>query len=81
MDVELAGEIQDAETVASGRALRELRRLRKAYGGVNWCKCKGTARVRSGAEGSGAGEMVSAEVHWYEAHGIGQVEMKLKRYL
>lgn len=76
MDFELIGAIDDAKTMASGRDLRELRRLRKAYGGVNWRKCKGRAEVSSRA-----GETVRAEVHWYEAHGIGRVELKLKRYL
>jgi hypothetical protein len=29
----------------------------------------------------GDGRMRLAEVHWYEAHGIGKRQMKIKRYL
>lgn len=76
LDGDLLGEIQNVVTLASGRELPELRRLRRAYGGVNWRKRRGEATIRAGAA-----ENLTAEVHWYEAHGIGRVELKLKRYL
>ena len=76
MDFVIVGEIENAETFAIGAAIRELPRLRQAYGSGRWRKRKGTARIRF-ADGSEA----RAEVHWYEAHGIGRVEMKLKHLL
>jgi len=73
----IIGEILDTETIASGRGIRELRRLKKAYGGRNWRKKKGTANVAFGA----TGKVIAAEIHWYEAHGVGRVEWKIKRLL
>ena len=54
--------------------IRELRRLRKAYGGARWRKRKGIAKVRLED-----GSVHVAEVHWYEAHGVGQKELEIKR--
>lgn len=72
---ELLGEIAEQETIAAGREIRELGRLSKLYGKGNWRKRKGVARVR-------VGDIVfRAEVHWYEAHGIGKVDFKIKRRL
>lgn len=76
MDFEFVGEISGAETFAVGSGVRELVRLRKAYGKGRWRKRKGSARVRLPD-----GALRLAEVHWYEAHGIGRKEFKLKRYL
>ena len=76
MGVELVSAISEAETIARGRGIRELNRLRKCYGGQSWRKRKGLACVRLPD-----GETGMAEVHWYEAHGIGRVEMKIKRLL
>lgn len=76
MDFEVIGAITDVETIAIGTSIRELPRLRKAYGKGRWRKVKGIARVQF-ADGS----LCEAEVHWYEAHGIGRKEMKLKRFL
>jgi hypothetical protein len=76
MDFEVVGDITDVETFAVGGAIRELPRLRRAYGAGRWRKRKGVAQVRL-ADGS----VYRAEVYWYEAHGIGRVEMKLKRFL
>ncbi|MBM3341644.1 MAG: hypothetical protein FJY56_05980 [Betaproteobacteria bacterium] len=64
------------ETIARGRGIRELKRLTRHYGKGNWLKKKGYARVRLES-----GAIVNAEVHWYEAHGIGKVEYKIKRFL
>jgi hypothetical protein len=71
---EILGEIANIETIARSGGIRELKRLRKAYGAGNWRKRKGVARVRL-ADGT----IVNSEVHWYEAHGRGKKEFKLKR--
>ena len=72
----ILGEIRDIEPIAAGRGVRERARLRKLHGGTRWRKLKGIATVEL-PDGSTA----RAEVHWYEAHGIGRVEMKIKRIL
>ena len=76
MDFQILGDISDIETMARGRAIRELARLRRVYGQGNWRKRKGVARIRLAR-----GHVRLAELHWYEAHGIGKREMKRKRYL
>ncbi len=76
MNFEIVGEITVVETIASGRGIRDLRRLRNNYGKGRWRKLKGTARVRLAS-----GRIRLAELHWYEAHGIGKKELKRKRYL
>ena len=76
MDFEIVGEIAEVETFAVGRSIRELPRLTKYYGKGRWRKRKGIARVRL-ADGA----IRVAEVHWYEATGIGRKELKIKRYL
>jgi hypothetical protein len=76
MEFEIIGEISDIETFAVGSSIRELPRLRRIYGSGRWRKRKGVARVRL-ADGT----VCDAEVHWYEAHGIGRKEMKIKRFL
>ena len=76
MHFELAGEIIEIEPIATGHGIRDLARLRKRYGSSRWRKLKGVASVRIAA-----GRIRRAEVHWYEAHGIGRVRMKIKRFL
>lgn len=76
MNFEILGEITDTETIARGRGIRELARLRRVYGQGMWRKMKGIARVRLPN-----GRVRVAELHWYEAHGIGRKELKRKRYL
>ena len=68
--------LRDVETIAVGSAIREIKRLRRVYGAGRWRKRKGIARVRL-ADGA----VRLAELHWYEAHGIGSHEHKIKRYL
>jgi hypothetical protein len=70
------GQIADSETIAVGSAIRELGRLRRRYGHARWRKRKGIARVELDD-----GSVRVAEIHWYEATGIGRRELKLKRYL
>lgn len=76
MYFEIIGTIEAVEHIASGSAIREIRRLRKAYGKARWRKLKGLAVVRLTG-----GKMHKAEIHWYEAHGIGRREFKIKRIL
>ncbi len=76
MDFEIVGDVTDAETIAVGKAIRELPRLRRLYGKGRWRKMKGIARIR--LEG---GRFRLAELHWYEAHGIGRKEFKRKRFI
>ena len=76
MHFELVSEITDVVTIASGRDIRDRARLRRQYGPGRWRKRKGVAMVRLSS-----GQRRRAELHWYEAHGIGQVKMKIKRFL
>ena len=76
MYFEVIGEIQDIEIIAVGRSIRDRARLRKQFGPGRWRKLKGIATVRLFD-----GRIKKAEIHWYEAHGIGRVKLKIKRYL
>lgn len=76
MDFEIISEIESQETFATGKGIRELSRLKRIYGKGKWRKRKGIADVKL-ADGS----IVRAELHWYEATGIGKKEFKIKRYL
>jgi hypothetical protein len=76
MNFDIVDDIAEVETIATGSGIRELDRLRKMYGHGNWRKMKGTARVALPS-----GRTRVAELHWYEAHGIGKKEIKRKRYL
>lgn len=76
MHFEVIGKITHIETIAVGKALRDLARLEKRYGRGRWRKLKGIATVRLPN-----GSIRQAEVHWYEAHGIGKKRMKIKRFL
>jgi hypothetical protein len=73
MDFELVGEITQIETIASGSGVRDRARLRRYYGVGRWRKLNGIARVRLVDR-----TIRLAEIHWYEAHGIGKRELKLK---
>lgn len=76
MDFEILGEISQIETFATGSGIREIARLRRIYGRGRWRKRKGLARIKL-ADGS----IHLAEVHWYEAAGIGRREFKIKHLL
>ena len=76
MPFQIIGEIREVETIAIGSAIRDLDRLREAYGPGRWRKLKGIATVRLAN-----GRLRVAELHWYEAHGIGRKEIKRKQYL
>ena len=76
MRFEILGQISNVETFATGSGIREIARLRRIYGRGRWRKRKGVARVRL-ADGT----IRMAEVHWYEAAGIGRKEFKIKHLL
>ncbi|MGH9801249.1 MAG: hypothetical protein ACRD82_12860 [Blastocatellia bacterium] len=69
----LASQIRDIETIAVGRGIRELLLLNRRYGKGQWRKLKGVAEVELDD-----GTIQTAEIHWYEAHGIGKRKMKIK---
>ncbi len=72
----IISDITDEEVIAIGNAIRDLPRLRKFYGDGRWRKMKGIALVQLHN-----GRVRKAEIHWYEAHGIGRKEFKRKGYL
>jgi len=74
MHFKIVGRIKDVEVIASGKAIRERKRLGKIYGKGRWRKLKGTASIEFPD-----GTRCQAEIHWYEAHGIGAKEHKIKR--
>ena len=76
MHFTVIGEITHVETFAVGSAIREIARLRKRYGRGRWRKRKGIGRIRLSD-----GSEYLAELHWYEAYGIGKRELKIKRIL
>ena len=76
MKFELVGQIANVEVIAAGPGVRIRSFLRKAYGRGRWRKMKGTATVRLPN-----GALRAVELHWYEAHGIGQRDTKIKRYV
>ena len=77
MDFDIIDEIQEVEIIAKGPGIREINRLRKIYGDGNWRKMKGIAHIRLPP----SKKIYLAEIHWYEAHGIGKKEFKRKGYL
>jgi hypothetical protein len=76
MNFEIISKITDIETIAVGSSIDDIARLRRMYGKGRWRKLKGVATIRLRS-----GRIRLAELHWYEAHGIGRKEMKRKRYL
>jgi len=76
MYLDIIGEIEEIETLAVGGRIRDIMRIRKQYGPGRWRKLKGVAKVRLQS-----GRICKAEIHWYEAHGIGRKKMKVKRIL
>jgi hypothetical protein len=76
MQYKSIGKIARIETIAYKHSIREIARLRKLYGGRRWLKQKGFARVILLDDTEH-----EAEVHWYEAHGVGRKEIKIKRLL
>jgi len=73
---EIIGEIEEIESIAVGGRIRDIMRIQKQFGPGRWRKLKGfaTVKLRSGT-------IRKAEIHWYEAHGIGREKMKIKRFI
>ena len=76
MHFEIIGNIDNIEIIAIGRSIQDIRNLRKQYGAGRWRKLKGVAKVRLFD-----GTIRKAEIHWYEAHGIGKRKLKIKRFV
>jgi hypothetical protein len=76
MDFEVISDITGKEKIVTGSGIRERARLRKRYGAGRWRKRKGFAEIRLLS-----GEIVRAELHWYEATGNGKRELKIKSFL
>jgi hypothetical protein len=76
MYFQILGEIAQLETIAKGSSLRSRHKLAEKYGRGNWRKLKGAALVQLPN-----GIQRLAEVHWYEAHGIGKKDLKIKKFL
>jgi hypothetical protein len=76
MNFEIISEIVNIEIIAVGNSIREVARLRKVYGAKRWRKLKGITTIRLEN-----GTVTRAELHWYEAHGIGKKEIKIKYLL
>ena len=75
-NIEIIGEISAIEIIAVGRSIRELSRLQRMYGRGRWRKLKGIATVKLPDN-----TICTAEIHWYEANGIGRQDFKVKRIL
>jgi len=76
MHFEIVGTISDIQTIAAGPGVRIRTVLRKRYGGRRWRKLKGTATVCLSD-----GTIRMAEVHWFEAHGVGKRKLRIKRFI
>jgi hypothetical protein len=76
MHFEVIGAVRDVQVIAFGRRIRALNRLQKRYGEGRWRKLKGVATIRLAS-----GKIREAELHWYEAHGIGKRGLKIKRFM
>ncbi|MBW1995284.1 MAG: hypothetical protein JRI77_12690, partial [Deltaproteobacteria bacterium] len=74
MRFKILSEIRDIETIASGRGVSIRRYVERTYGRGRWRKMKGVASVELADE-----TICEAEIHWYEAHGIGRRDFKIKR--
>ena len=73
---EIISDITDIEVIAIGNSIRDLERLREQYDDGRWRKMKGIALIQLSN-----GHVRKAEIHWYEAHGVGRKEFKRKGYL
>jgi hypothetical protein len=76
MHFEIISAVSAVETISRGTGVREVKRLKRIYGQGNWRKRKGIAQIRFED-----GSIFNAELHWYEATGIGKREFKVKRLI
>lgn len=72
----IISEKTNRQVMRSGRGIDQLKELKAQYGGKNWRKCKGEADIELSS-----GKIRRAELHWYEAHGVGERRLKFKKYL
>ena len=72
---EILGPIREVRTIAVGGRIRDIAILLQRYGSGRWLKRSGFAAVRLLD-----GTIRVAELHWYEAQGIGRKAIKIKRY-
>ena len=75
MSFEILEQISESETIAVDKSIRELKRLKKVYGDGRWRKMKGMFIIRLQSR-----DVCRAEIHWYEAHGKGKKDLKIKRF-
>ena len=75
-DFEILGEIRNIQIIAAGRGVKIQRRLRREHGGARWKKMKGIVLIREYN-----GDIYEAEIHWFEAHGVGRHNWKIKKRL
>lgn len=76
MDFQIVGDVTNVEIIAIGSKIRILPFLQEEFGRGRWRKLKGIANVKLGDD-----ETRLAEVHWFEAHGIGKKFLRIKYYL
>jgi hypothetical protein len=76
MSFKIIGNIDEVELIATGNSIRDIRNIRKQFGPGRWRKLKGIATVRLFD-----GTIRKAEIHWYEAHGVGKRKFKIKSFL
>ena len=76
MSFEIIGEIENVQTIAIGKAIRDIKRIRKQFGPGRWRKLKGIATIKLFD-----GTIRRAELHWYEAHGVGKKKIKIKAFI
>ncbi len=76
MKFKIIGSIHNQQIIATGKKIREFQRLKKIYGIGKWRKMKGIAKIELNDH-----SILSAEIHWYEAHGMGKKEYKIKKFL
>ena len=76
MYFEVIGKIEGIEPIAIGGRIRDIMRIQRQFGTARWRKLKGFAMIKLQS-----GNIRKAELHWYEAHGIGRKKMKIKKFL
>lgn len=76
MELTILSKVRDIETIATGRGVDIRRYLERTYGKGRWRKIKGRATVQL-ADGT----ICEAEIHWFEAHGVGRKDFKIKRVI
>lgn len=76
MHFEIISPVKEVETISRGSGIREVKRLNRIYGPGKWRKRKGITQIKFED-----GSIFNAELHWYEASGIGKREFKVKRLL